>query len=70
MWTLLAFVYDVAAFALVAALAVEFVFIRSVADPTTKRRIIAADAVLGPPLVRSLSMGCCGSFFEKGAADC
>lgn len=68
MSTLFAFLHHVAAFALVAALAVEFVLIRSATDPATMRRIIAADAVLGAAASTVLVVGLLRVFyFEKGA---
>jgi len=47
MSALFAFLHHVAAFALVAALVVEFVLIRDGLDATTVRRLARADMVLG-----------------------
>lgn len=64
-----AFLHHVAAFALVAALVVEFVLIRDELNATTVRRLAAADAVLGISAGVLLIVGLLRVFyFEKGAA--
>ena len=47
MATLFAFLHHLAAFALVAALAVEFILIRMQLTLASARRLLIADAVLG-----------------------
>jgi putative membrane protein len=65
----MAFLHHVAAFALVGALAVEFVLIRDELNARTVRRLAAADAVLGISAGILLVVGLLRVFyFEKGAA--
>jgi putative membrane protein len=65
----MAFLHHVAAFAVVAAIAVEFVLIRDVLNARTVRRLAAADAVLGLSAGMLLIVGLLRVFyFEKGAA--
>jgi len=65
----MAFLHHVAAFALVAALVVEFVLIRDELNARTVRRLAAADAVLGLSAGALLVVGLLRVFyFEKGAA--
>jgi putative membrane protein len=67
MSTLLAFLHHLAAFALVAALAVEFVLVRRAADLRTMRRILIADAVFGASAAAVLVVGLLRVFyFDKG----
>jgi putative membrane protein len=69
MSTLFAFLHHVAAFALVAAVAVELALIRQELTPAVARRLIATDAVLGASAVTVLVVGLLRVFyFEKGAA--
>jgi len=69
MSTLFAFLHHVAAFALVSAIAVEFVLIRQELTASTARRLLAADAVLGIAAGALLVIGLLRVFyFEKGAA--
>lgn len=69
MSTLFAFLHHLAAFALVAAIAVEFVLIRQELTAATARRLLAADAVLGAAATVLLAVGFLRVFyFEKGAA--
>jgi putative membrane protein len=66
---LFAFLHHVAAFALVAAIAVEFVLIRDELDARGARRLALADAVLGVSAGVLLGAGLLRVFyFEKGAA--
>ena len=65
----MAFLHHVAAFALVAALAVEFVVIRDELTPRTARRLARADLVVGLSAGVLLVVGLLRVFyFEKGAA--
>jgi putative membrane protein len=69
MSTLFAFLHHLAAFTLVAALAVEFILIRMELTLATARRLIIADAVLGASAMLVLIVGLLRVFyFEKGAA--
>jgi putative membrane protein len=64
-----AFLHHLAAFALVAAVVVEFVLTRGEITATDARRIVAADAVLGATAGTLLVVGLLRVFFfEKGAA--
>ena len=64
-----AFLHHVAAFALVAAIAVEFVLIRQPLDPANARRLAVADMVVGLSAGLLLLVGLLRVFyFEKGAA--
>lgn len=64
-----AFLHHVAAFALVAALAIEFVLIRSELTVRNARAILLADAVFGAASGAILAVGFLRVFFfEKGAA--
>ena len=64
-----AFLHHVAAFALVAALAVEFVLIRDELTLQSARRLLVADAVFGASAGLVLAIGLLRvSYFEKGAA--
>ena len=64
-----AFLHHVAAFALVAALVVEFVLIRDELNATTARRLARADMVLGISAGVLLVVGLLRVFyFEKGAS--
>jgi putative membrane protein len=64
-----AFFHHVAAFTLVAAVAVEFVLIRDPLTVERARRLLAADAVLGMSAGVVLAVGLLRVFyFEKGAA--
>jgi putative membrane protein len=64
-----AFLHHVAAFALVAAVVVEFVLIRDELTPATARRLARADMVLGLSAGVLLIVGLLRVFyFEKGAA--
>ena len=68
MATLFAFLHHLAAFTLVAAIAVEFALIRQELTPTLARRLIATDAVLGASATVLLIVGLMSVFyFEKGA---
>ncbi len=65
----LAFLHHLAAFALVAAVAVEFVLLRGELSQANARRILATDAVLGIAAGVILVAGLLRVFyFEKGAA--
>ena len=65
----MAFLHHVAAFALVAALAVEFVLIRGELTAATARRLARADMILGISAGVLLAVGLLRVFyFEKGAA--
>ena len=65
----LAFLHHLAAFALVASLAVEFVVIRDELDARTARRLALADLVLGVSAGVLVVVGFVRVFyFEKGAA--
>ena len=69
MTTLFAFLHHLAAFTLVAALAVEFVLIRQELTLASARRLLATDAVLGLSATVLLIVGLLRVFyFEKGAA--
>lgn len=69
MSALFAFLHHLAAFALVAALAIEFVLIRGELDGRTARRLGITDAVLGASAAVLLVVGLLRVFyFEKGAA--
>ena len=69
MTVLFAFLHHLAAFTLVAALAVEFVLIKQELTATTARKLAATDAVLGASAGLLLVVGLCRVFFfEKGAA--
>jgi putative membrane protein len=65
----MAFLHHVAAFALVAALVVEFVVIRDELSPRTARRLARADLVVGLSAGVLLVVGLLRVFyFEKGSA--
>jgi len=65
----IAFLHHVAAFALVAALAVEFVLIRDTLTVASARKIVRADVVFGLSSGVVLVVGLLRVFiFEKGAA--
>jgi putative membrane protein len=67
MSTLFAFLHHLAAFALAAALAVEFVLIRQELTAATARRLIVTDAILGGAAGALLVVGLLRVFyFEKG----
>lgn len=69
MSALFAFLHHLAAFALVASLAVEFVVIRDDMNARTARRLALADLVLGVSAGVLLVVGLLRVFyFEKGAA--
>ncbi|HEV3009435.1 MAG TPA: DUF2214 family protein [Burkholderiales bacterium] len=69
MTSFFAFLHHVAAFALVAALVVEFVVIRDELNTRTARRLARADMVLGVSAGVLLVVGLLRVFyFEKGAA--
>jgi putative membrane protein len=69
MQTLFAFLHHVAAFALVGALAAEFVLIRGELSEKTAARMLAADAVYGASAGIVVVVGLLRVFyFEKGAA--
>jgi len=69
MQSLFAFLHHVAAFALVGALAAEFVLIRGELDVKTAARVLAADAVYGASAGIVVVVGLLRVFyFEKGAA--
>ena len=69
MTVLFAFLHHLAAFALVAALAVEFVLIKQELTVATARKLAITDAVLGVSAGLLLVAGLCRVFyFEKGAA--
>jgi len=64
-----AFLHHLAAFALVAGLAIELVLIRGELDAATMRRIVRVDAVVGLSAGAVLLVGLARVFwFEKGAA--
>jgi putative membrane protein len=64
-----AFLHHVAAFALVAALAVEFVLLRDELNLKSARRLLAADAIYGASAVLVLVIGTLRVlYFEKGGA--
>jgi len=64
-----AFLHHVAAFALVAGLAVELVLIRDELTAATMRRIVRVDAIVGLSAAAVLLVGLARVFwFEKGAA--
>ena len=68
MAALLAFLHHLAAFALAAAVAIQFVLIRSGLDAANARRLSAADAVVGLSALAVLVVGLLRVFyFEKGA---
>lgn len=65
---LFAFLHHLAAFTLVAAIAVEFVLARGPIDLAAARRLLATDAVLGAAAGLLLAIGLLRVFvFEKGA---
>lgn len=67
MSTLFAFLHHLAAFALVAALAVEFVLIRQELTTATARRLVVTDAILGATAGALLVVGLLRVFYlEKG----
>lgn len=69
MTALMAFLHHVAAFALVAALVVEFVVIRDELNTRTARRLARADMIFGISAGVLLVVGLLRVFyFEKGAA--
>ncbi|HSA90405.1 MAG TPA: DUF2214 family protein [Burkholderiales bacterium] len=69
MSAIFAFLHHLAAFAVVAAITVEFVLIRDELNARTVRRLAAADAVLGLSAGVLLVVGLLRVFyFEKGAA--
>jgi putative membrane protein len=69
MAALFAFLHHLAAFALVAAIVLEFVLIRDELNARTARRLALADAVLGISAGVLLAVGLVRVFyFEKGAA--
>jgi putative membrane protein len=64
-----AFLHHVAAFTLVAAVAVQFVLIRAELSAENARRLSAVDAVLGLSALTVLAVGLLRVFyFEKGAS--
>lgn len=66
---LFAFLHHLAAFSLVAALAVEFVSIREELSPRSARRILMADRIYGISAVAIVIVGLLRVFyFEKGVA--
>ncbi len=68
MSTLFAFLHHLAAFTLVAAIAIEFTLIRQELTPALARRLIATDAVLGVSAAILLVVGLMRVFyFEKGS---
>ncbi len=68
MTTLLAFLHHLAAFTLVAAIAVEFILIRMELSLASARRLMIADAVLGASAGLLLVVGLLRVlYFEKGA---
>ena len=68
MATLFAFLHHLTAFTLVACIAVEFMLLRQELTPSTARRLIATDAVLGISATALLIVGLLRVFyFEKGA---
>jgi len=69
MSTLFAFLHHLAAFTLVAAIAVEFMLIRQELTASTARKLLATDAVLGVAAGALLVIGLLRVFyFEKGSA--
>jgi len=67
--SLFAFLHHLAAFALVAALAIEFVLIREPLTVTLARKLVLADLVFGVSAGAVLIVGVLRVFyFEKGAA--
>ncbi|MFW7341555.1 DUF2214 family protein [Pollutimonas sp. H1-120] len=69
MSSLFAFLHHMAAFALVAALAVEFVLIKEALTVTIARKLLIADMVFGASAGAVLVIGLLRVFFfEKGAA--
>jgi putative membrane protein len=69
MSTLFAFLHHLAAFTMVAVLAVEFTLIRQELTAPTARKLLAADAVYGGAATVLLIVGLLRVFyFEKGAA--
>src|SRR5262245_32714526 len=67
MTILFAFLHHLAAFVLVAALAVEFALLRTDLTPATMRRIARADMVIGLCAIAILAIGFLRVFhFEKG----
>jgi putative membrane protein len=68
MSTLFAFLHHLAAFALVAALALEFVFLKQELNIANARRILVADAIYGMSAGLLILVGLLRVFFfEKGA---
>ncbi len=68
MSTLFAFLHHLAAFTLVAAIAIEFTLIRQEITFATARRLLITDAVLGASATGLLAIGLLRVFyFEKGA---
>lgn len=69
MSSLFAFLHHIAAFALIAALAVEFVLIKEALTVTIARKLLVADMVFGAAAGAVLVIGLLRVFFfEKGAA--
>lgn len=69
MSALFAFLHHLAAFAVVSALAVELVLVRSEMTPATARRLLSVDAVYGAAAGAIVVVGFLRVFlFEKGAA--
>jgi putative membrane protein len=69
MTTLFSFLHHLAAFTVVAAIAVEFALIRQELTLASARRLLATDAVLGVSAAVLLIVGLLRVFyFEKGAA--
>ncbi len=69
MSSLFAFLHHMAAFALIAALAVEFVLIKEALTVTIARKLLIADMVFGASAGAVLVIGLLRVFFfEKGAA--
>jgi putative membrane protein len=69
MTALMAFLHHAAAFALVAALVVEFVLIRGELNAVTARKLARADMVYGLSAMTLLAIGLLRVFyFEKGAS--
>jgi putative membrane protein len=67
--TFLAFLHHLAAFALVAGLAVELVLIRGELDAAAMRKVVRVDAIVGLSAAAVLLVGLARVFwFEKGAA--
>lgn len=66
--SLFAFLHHIAAFALVAALAIQFILLRDELSPASARRLLMIDAVLGLSALTVLAIGFARVFFfEKGA---